>query len=37
MQPEPDATSVLLGAGSLSQALDELTFYRRTVASSAAR
>jgi cell wall-associated NlpC family hydrolase len=30
MQPEPDATSVLLGAGSLSQALDELTFYRRT-------
>jgi peptidoglycan DL-endopeptidase CwlO len=30
MQPEPDAAAVLLGAGSLSQALDELSFYRRT-------
>jgi peptidoglycan DL-endopeptidase CwlO len=28
--PQPDATSVLLGAGSLSQALDEISLYQRT-------
>jgi peptidoglycan DL-endopeptidase CwlO len=29
-QPQPDATAVLLGAGSISQALDEMAFYNRT-------
>jgi cell wall-associated NlpC family hydrolase len=30
MQPQPDATAILLGAGSLSQALDEIALYKRT-------
>jgi peptidoglycan DL-endopeptidase CwlO len=29
-QPQPDATAILLGAGSLSQALDEIALYKRT-------
>ena len=29
-QPQPDAAAVLLGAGSISQALDEMALYNRT-------
>jgi cell wall-associated NlpC family hydrolase len=29
-QPQPDAAAVLLGAGSISEALDEMAFYNRT-------
>jgi cell wall-associated NlpC family hydrolase len=29
-QPQPDAAAVLLGAGSISEALDEMAFYKRT-------
>jgi cell wall-associated NlpC family hydrolase len=29
-RPQPDAAAVLLGAGSISQALDEMAFYNRT-------
>jgi hypothetical protein len=29
-EPQPDAAAVLLGAGSISQALDEMAFYNRT-------